>query len=116
MEDINPGRDLVIRLTIACGAAATLAICLRFLARLKTKASVGADDWWMLGSLIPSYSMLAVGSISPFIKSAFASQANDFSDYNRGRWPACWHIDRPPNGNILEGRRMQTNRSPCPYC
>lgn len=88
MEAINPGRDLVIRVTVACGVLATLAVCLRLLARRKTKASFGADDWVMVASLIPSYGMLAVGSISAFIDSAFASQAKEFSDYERERWPA----------------------------
>ena len=71
MEAVNPGRDQVIRVTVVCGILATLAVCLRFLARRKTKASLGADDWWMLASLIPSSGMLAVGSISPFVDSAF---------------------------------------------
>ncbi|KAM0794903.1 hypothetical protein BDR22DRAFT_939785 [Usnea florida] len=63
METVNPERSQIVRVTVACGVLATLAVFLRFLARWRSKASFAADDWWMLASLIPSYSMLAVGSI-----------------------------------------------------
>ncbi|CAD6563519.1 MAG: hypothetical protein ASARMPRED_000008 [Alectoria sarmentosa] len=63
MEAVNPRRDQVIRVTVACGVLATVAVCLRFVARWRSKASFAADDWWMVASLIPLYCMLAVGSI-----------------------------------------------------
>ncbi len=89
METVNPRRDQVIRVTVACGVLATVAVLLRFVARWKIKASFAADDWWMVASLIPSYGMLAVGSISSFVAPALPSLANKFSDYERKRWPAC---------------------------
>ncbi len=89
MEAVNPGRDQVIRVTVACGILATVAVCLRFVARWRSKASFAADDWWMVGSLIPSYGMLAVGSISMFVHPEFHSYADGPSDYKRERWPAC---------------------------
>ncbi len=67
METVNPGRDQVVRVTVACGVLATVAVCLRFVARWRSNASFAADDWWMFGSLVPSYGMLAVGSISMFV-------------------------------------------------
>ena len=88
METVNPGRDQVIRVTVACGILATVAVLLRFLARWRSKASFAADDWWMAASLIPSYGMLAVGSISVFVGLAVPSLADEFSDHERKRWPA----------------------------
>lgn len=81
METNNSGRDQVVRVTVACGILATLAVCLRFVARLRSKATFGADDWWMAASLIPSYCMLAVGSISPSYAPAFPFHADEYSDY-----------------------------------
>ena len=66
METVSPERNKVVRVTVACGVLATLAVFLRFLARWRSKASFAADDWCMLASLIPSYCMLAVGSICSF--------------------------------------------------
>lgn len=104
METVNPGRDQVIRVTVACGVLATVVVALRFLARWKSKASFAADDWWMVASLIPSYGMLAVGSISSFVEPASIFHADDPSDRKRKRWPAFRYIDQKPNGNVLEGR------------
>ena len=64
MESVNPGRNRVINVTVACGILATVAVCLRLVARWRSKASFAADDWLMVASLVPSYAMLAVGSIS----------------------------------------------------
>lgn len=88
METVNPGRDQVIRVTVVCGILATVAVLFRFMARWRSKASFAADDWWMVASLIPSYAMLAVGSISSFVGTALPSHADDFSDHERQRWPA----------------------------
>ena len=89
MEAINPGRDRVAQVTVACGVLATVAVFLRFVARWRSKASFAADDWWMVASLIPSYGMLAVGSISLFVDSALLTQADECSDHGWWRWPAC---------------------------
>ena len=100
---------MVLRVTVACGILATAAVSLRFVARRKSKASFAADDWWMVASLSPSYGMLIVGSISPFVDSSYSSYADEFSGYKRKRWPACQHLDRKSDGNILEGRMMNCN-------
>ena len=71
METVNPGRGLVICVTLTCGVLATVAVFLRFVARWRSKASFAADDWWVAASLITSYGMLAVGSISTFVDPAF---------------------------------------------
>ena len=90
METVNPDRSQIVRVTVACGVLATLAVFLRFLARWKSKAPFAADDWWMLASLIPSYCMLAVGSISSFgFSSIVASKADESSDHDWRRGPAC---------------------------
>ena len=89
MEAINPGRDRVAQVTVACGVLATVAVVLRFVARWRSKASFAADDWWMVASLIPSYSMLAVGSISLFVDSGLPTEADGRSDHGWWRWPAC---------------------------
>lgn len=62
----NPGRDLVTRVTIACGVLETVAVCLRLLARCMGNSSLAADDWWIVATLVPSYAMLANGMISVF--------------------------------------------------
>ena len=90
METVNPERNQIIRVTVACGVLATLAVFLRFLARWRSKASFAADDWWMLASLIPSYCMLAVGSISSFDgPNIVPSKADKSSDHEWRRGPAC---------------------------
>ena len=88
METVNPGRDQVIRVTVVCGILASVAVSLRFMARWRSQASFAADDWWMVASLIPSYSMLAVGSISSFVDTEFPIHADESSDHERKRWPA----------------------------
>lgn len=89
MENINPERNRVAQVTVACGVLATVAVILRFVARLRSKASFAADDWLMVASLIPSYSMLAVGSISLFVIPPLPTQADGRSDHEWWRWPAC---------------------------
>ncbi len=49
----------VIRLSIAVGVIACVAVLLRFVARWKSKASFALDDWWIIGSLIPFFGMIA---------------------------------------------------------
>lgn len=60
----NPRGDLVIRVTVACGVLETIAVGLRLLARWKTKAGIGHDDYLIVVTLIPSYGMLVCGSLS----------------------------------------------------
>lgn len=70
----NPRGDLVIRVTIACGVLETIAVALRLLARWKSKAGFGADDYLIVATLIPSYGMLVSGSLSMVLHSdAFCS-------------------------------------------
>ena len=93
MATVNPGRDQVIRVTVACGVLATLAVCLRLVARWRSKAVIAADDWFMVASLIPSYGMLAVGSISMSSDPAYPPHANEVSDHERERWSAFGYLD-----------------------
>ena len=60
----NSRGELVIRAGIVCGVFQTLSIFLRLLARWKTKAGFAVDDWLIVATLIPSYAMLVVGSLS----------------------------------------------------
>ena len=63
----NPRGDSVIRAGIICGVFQTLSVCLRLLARRKVKARFAIDDWLIVATLIPSYAMLIVGSLSKSI-------------------------------------------------
>lgn len=56
--------DSVNRVAVACGVIETVAVCLRLLARYKTKARFAVDDWVIVATLIPSYAMLVLGSFS----------------------------------------------------
>ena len=90
METVNPERNQIVRVTVACGILATLAVFLRFLARWRSKASFAADDWCMLASLVPSYCMLAVGSISSFDDPNIPPlKADESSDHEWRRGPPC---------------------------
>ena len=60
----NPRGDIVITMTYVVGVLLAVAVALRFLARWRSKAGFAADDWWIVGSLIPSYGMLVSGAIS----------------------------------------------------
>ena len=52
------------RVAIACGVIETVAVCLRLLARWKSKAQFAVDDWIIVATLIPSYAMLVLGTFS----------------------------------------------------
>ena len=56
--------DSVNRVAVACGVIETIAVCLRLLARWKSKAQFAIDDWVIVATLIPSYAMLVLGSFS----------------------------------------------------
>ena len=56
--------DSVNRVAVACGVIETIAVCLRLLARWKTRAQFAIDDWLVVATLIPSYAMLVLGSFS----------------------------------------------------
>ena len=61
---IQSRADSVNRVAVACGTIETIAVCLRLLARWKSKARFAIDDWIVVATLIPSYAMLVVGSFS----------------------------------------------------
>ena len=46
------------------GAISTIAVALRLLARRRTTVPIGADDLWVIGSLIPEYGMVISGTFS----------------------------------------------------
>lgn len=60
----NPKREIVIIITYVDGVILAVAVALRLLARWRSKAGFAADDWWIVGSLIPSYAMLISGAMS----------------------------------------------------
>ena len=108
MEAVNPRRDRVIRVTVACGILATVAVCLRFVARWRSKASFAADDWWMGASLIPLHCMLAVSTISSFANPAFSfscwriqwsragEEAGIPTRWPRAKWQRFWRLAEEP--------------------
>lgn len=55
----NPRGDMVLRVTIVFGVIDTLAVMLRFLVRKKRGTKIGADDWMVMASLLPVYSMIS---------------------------------------------------------
>lgn len=55
--------------TVGSGAVVSLAVALRFAARWRSQAIFAADDWWIIASLIPFYSMIG-SSIAGTVRSA----------------------------------------------
>ena len=53
----------VIRLSIAVCVLSTVAVGLRLLARWKSNAPFACDDWCLVGSLLPFYSMIACSTL-----------------------------------------------------
>lgn len=49
---------------VAVGAAVTIAILLRMVARRRSKAAFTIDDWLIVASLIPTSGMLVCGGSS----------------------------------------------------
>ncbi|MCJ1267984.1 hypothetical protein MMC22_007870 [Lobaria immixta] len=58
----NPRGERAMRWSIAFGVIDTLAVMLRFFVR-KNRTKIGADDWMIMASLVPAYSMIAFASI-----------------------------------------------------
>lgn len=59
----NTRGETIVNTSIAIALIVTFAVFLRFIARKKTKASLAADDWFILASLVPAYAMLVIASI-----------------------------------------------------
>lgn len=61
---VRNGRgETIVNTSIAIAIIVTIAVILRFIARKKTKATLAADDWFILASLVPVYAMLVIASI-----------------------------------------------------
>ena len=60
----NPRGETVITMTYIDAVILIVAVALRLLARWRSKTGFAADDWWIVGSLIPSYGMLISGAMS----------------------------------------------------
>lgn len=61
---VGNGRgETILNTSIAIAIIVTFAVILRFIARKKTKATLAADDWFILASLVPAYAMLVIASI-----------------------------------------------------
>lgn len=63
LED-NQKSTYVVRVGIAFGIIDTVAVLLRLIARWRSNAAFAADDWWIVWSLVPLCSMVAVGTLS----------------------------------------------------
>ena len=63
--------ESVNHVAVACGVIETIAVCLRLLARWKTRAQFAVDDWLVVATLIPSYAMLVLGSFSTSLSKVF---------------------------------------------
>lgn len=58
----NPRGTFVVYFSVAVAVIDTLAFALRIVARFQVKAAFAADDWWIVGSLIPLYLMIGAGA------------------------------------------------------
>lgn len=58
-----------MRWTIMFGVIDTLAVMLRLFVRKKTEMKIAADDWMIIASLVPAYSMIASASLCEFLSS-----------------------------------------------
>lgn len=88
---LSPKGEQVLQITIACGVLETVAILLRLLARYKTKAKYGIDDWLIVATLIPSCGMLIAGSFSEYLRLRIAWVTNP---RNRSDQPWWWRPTR----------------------
>ena len=75
----NSRGQIVISLSITIGATLPVAVALRLLARWKTKAGLGVDDYWILLSLVPIYGMLVSGGLRECFGRRIARQCSRFS-------------------------------------
>ena len=57
----------MLQVSIAVGVLASLAVAVRFLARWRSKAPFALDDWFLVGSLLPFYGMLAISKPRRYI-------------------------------------------------
>lgn len=73
----NPRGETVVRFTIVLAVIDTLAVILRLLSRQKTKAGFGIDDWLIVVSLCPVYSMIVVSTLSLWLFPMSANLAAD---------------------------------------
>lgn len=62
-----------MRWSIAFGIIDTLAVMLRLFVR-KSRTKIAADDWMIMASLVPAYSMIASASICELFSSRRAGQ------------------------------------------
>ncbi|KAL9576777.1 MAG: hypothetical protein Q9212_006826 [Teloschistes hypoglaucus] len=75
LED-NQKSAYVVRVGIAFGIIDTVAVLLRLIARWRSKAAFAADDWWIVWSLVPLCSMVAVGTLMATIGGLGQSNAD----------------------------------------
>lgn len=59
----NPRGARVAHWTIVFGVIDSLAVLLRFVVRKKSGTKIGADDWMILASLVPAYSMIVSANL-----------------------------------------------------
>lgn len=62
----NARGHAVVHATIALGVIDTIAVVLRLIARKRSIAKIGMDDWMIIASLVPAYAMIIAASLSLF--------------------------------------------------
>ena len=84
----------MLHVSIAVGILASTAVPLRLLARWKSKAPIAIDDWFVVGSLIPLYGMIAA-SKSRKTPSLGSDTAAELEQSNTQGWD-CLRRPYPP--------------------
>ena len=60
MVQISSDGEKILGLSVAMIILTGLAVVLRFITRLRTKASLAADDWWAVTSLVFYYTYMGL--------------------------------------------------------
>lgn len=112
MSDDNLSGKQIIRLSVAVCVLGTIAVILRLVARWRSNASFACDDWCIVGSLLPFYSMIACSTICTDFALSLECSGSD------SKWLSSGHARRirtayfrPRSGNcfyVLEGAPAST--------
>ena len=104
-SDNTRGKAL-IPVNVGLGVIETLAVILRLLARRKGTVELAADDFWLLGSLLPSYLMMVCGGISMSTTISRRVLINKRSGHEWRRREADREPQSLANCNTAEGHGM----------
>lgn len=100
----------VVRLGIAFGIIDTVAVLLRLLARWRSNAAFAADDWWIVWSLVPLYSMVAVGTMGMLLFNCPLDHQSHAETPHSGNY---WWGGKKHGGSNTNGR-FGVSESMCP--